>query len=113
MNANCICKICTNPAEIYLNLEAVPPIQNRFLSTVKEAQEFISTEVQFMWCEKCQHISINKNKKYDFDHNYDNQQAFSSYAKSQLEEIVKDIEKQIISRNAFIVEIGCGRGELL
>ena len=113
MNAHSICNICTNPAEIYLNLEDVPPIQNRFLSTVKEAQAFTSTEVQFIWCENCQHISVNKNKKYDFDYNYDNQQAFSSYAQSQLEGIVKDIEKQIPSRNAFIVEIGCGRGELL
>jgi len=107
------CNICECIATSLLHLVAAPPLQNRFFHTRQDAQQFATTEVDFLWCETCQHISISKTRSVEFDQHYDNRQTASQFAVDQYKSVIGDIEQQVPSREACIVEIGCGRGELL
>jgi len=113
MKISHLCHVCQGGVAILFHFEAVPPLQNRFFSDIEAACKFPTTEVSFLWCEKCQHISINKTRTIKFDQNYDNRQTTSPFALEQYRSIVSDIKQQIPYRNACIIEIGCGRGELL
>jgi SAM-dependent methyltransferase len=96
-----------------LHLDAVPPIQNRFFDTRQKAQNFTSTEIEVLWCELCQHVSIEKMHLVEFNASYDNTQTASQFAINQYRTIVCDIEQQIPDKDSYIVEIGCGRGDIL
>ncbi len=107
------CNICGGAVTPLLQLDAVPPLQNRFFATREDAQGFATTEVGFLWCAACQHVSIRKAHEVEFDHHYDNRQTASPFVLALYQSILSDIEQQIPSRQARVVEIGCGRGELL
>ena len=49
----------------------------------------------------------------DFDSGYDNTQTYSQIAVEQYQAVVEDIVQQVPDCDANIIEIGCGRGELL
>lgn len=113
MLVNYICNICKLPVKPLLHLNAVPPIQNSFFDTRQEAQNFTSAELEVLWCEFCQHVSIEKTHSIEFSGSYDNTQTASQFAVNQYRAIICDIEQQIPDKNSYIVEIGCGRGDLL
>jgi SAM-dependent methyltransferase len=107
------CNICGTDCEVILSLDKVPSIQNRFCATQQEAFDFPSVAVDFFLCGNCHHISICKTGAAEFDAGYNNDQTASSVALGHLDRVVAQIETEISDRGARIVEIGCGRGELL
>lgn len=113
MLKQCICKICHDGAINILQIRKIPPLQNRFFNNFEEAQNFLQVDVNYLWCDKCQHISIYKNQSHEFDRDYDNDQTASLLMIEQYQSIVSDIVMQVPSRNASIIEIGCGRGYFL
>ena len=113
MDVKHACNICQDDATQLLHLDEVPPLQNRFSKNFDDAKKFAATEVDFLWCQSCQHISINKTQTVQFDQYYDNKQTASPFVVAQYKQIVSDIEQQVPCKDARIVEIGCGRGELL
>lgn len=108
-----MCNICGGQGNIILSVDHVPPIQNRFFPSAIGAQSFVTTAVDFAWCNVCQHISIHKEMTLDFDEFYNNSQTASSVVVNQYKAIINDIEQMVPDKAARIVEIGCGRGELL
>lgn len=107
------CNICGEQSNTIFSVDRVPPIQNRFFSNTIEAQNFDATKVVFFWCDNCQHVSIHKEKSLDFDEQYNNNQAASSVAVNQFRAVFNDIEQMVPAKSSRIIEIGCGRGELL
>lgn len=107
------CNICDGVVDQLLRLDGVPPLQNRFFQDAESARNSVTAGVEFLWCESCQHISIRKNKKSEFDQHYDNSQTASPLVVGQYQSIASDIEQEVPSRDAHVIEIGCGRGEFL
>ncbi|MBI3897342.1 MAG: methyltransferase domain-containing protein [Gammaproteobacteria bacterium] len=107
------CNVCGSPSPVFLKLGAVPPIQNRFCATGEQARQFPATGASYAWCETCQHISISKDRQVEFDPRYNNDQTASRVAMAHLQDVAAEIENAMQDRAARIVEIGCGRGELL
>ncbi|HQS52159.1 MAG TPA: class I SAM-dependent methyltransferase [Daejeonella sp.] len=77
------------------------------------ASHEVSASAEFLWCDNCRHISIQKGDQIDFDENYNNEQSSSGVANDHFTRIVSDLETVIPDKNARIIEIGCGRGDLL
>lgn len=108
-----VCNVCGGSCQSFLEFDAVPPMQNRFCSTAAQAREFPLTSVRYAWCGECQHISIAKARPVKFDAQYNNDQTSSRVAVAHYQNVVAEIENVLPNREAKIVEIGCGRGELL
>lgn len=107
------CNVCNGSTTEFLRLKDVPPIQNRFLEHETHATQFQKTNVKFFWCENCRHISIHKDSIVEFDADYNNEQSDSGVAKAHLDRVVENIKALLPDKNSKIVEIGCGRGDLL
>lgn len=107
------CNLCGSSCQMFLELDAVPPVHNLFCLTAEEARRFPSTGVSYAWCVACQHISIVKMRALEFDGRYNNDQTASRVAMDLYHRVATEIENAIPDRGASIVEIGCGRGELV
>jgi len=107
------CNLCGEPGRRLLQAGPVPPLQNRFYASLEAARSAASSECEFLWCDTCSHVSVSKTRSSAFDENYDNSQTASAVAQQQHAAVVGDIQRWIPDRGAFILEIGCGRGELL
>ncbi|MCE9550572.1 MAG: methyltransferase domain-containing protein [Betaproteobacteria bacterium] len=107
------CNVCGSENLAFLQLDAIPPIQNHFCANAAQIKDFPLTNVDFLWCSDCHHISIRKGKHVDFDANYNNEQSSSGIALGHFGRIVADIQSIIPNKAARIIEIGCGRGDLL
>lgn len=107
------CNICGARSDVLLSLSAVPPIQNRLFATAQQAMAFAQVQADFFLCGDCHHISVVKNQSVEFSKDYNNDQTGSAVAGAHLERVVADVEAEVSDRAAQIVEIGCGRGELL
>lgn len=107
------CNICGKRWNAFLALNDVPPIQNNFQASREKADAFPRTWVSYAWCGDCQHISIVKEKNVSFDPSYNNEQTASGIANVHHENVLSHIREACPDVGAHIVEIGCGRGELL
>lgn len=107
------CNMCGLAGQPFLTLDAVPPIGNCFCPTDEQARQFPLIDVSYLWCRECQHISIAKERFVGFDPQYNNDQTASGVARAHYRNVTTEIENCVPHHGAKIVEIGCGRGELL
>ena len=107
------CNLCGGRGKVLLQAEPVPPLQNRFFSSLEASLNAASAECMFVWCDACSHISISKTLCSLFDEHYDNSQTASVVAQQQHISVAMDIQRWVPDKEAFILEVGCGRGELL
>jgi len=107
------CNICGGITESFMHLDNIPPLQNRFYETVEKAQGGAVTDVEYMYCRSCDYIMIHKELSTKFDPAYDNSDTASPIMVSRYLDVVSSIKKNCPNVNEKIVEVGCGRGELL
>lgn len=107
------CRVCNQPASILLDVADVPPLQNRYYKSKKDAMHAAVMDASFHFCLSCQHISIHKTAQAEFDDHYNNRHVKSAIVEKLYSDVASDIARHITSANASILEIGCGRGELL
>lgn len=108
------CNICgESNGKIFMAVDTAPPIQNNFQLTPQASLDFPRIKAQYYWCNSCTHISIDKDKPANFDPNYNNEPVKFGVTANQLLEVSELIKKKLPDRQSKIVEIGCGRGELI
>ncbi len=107
------CSVCGADSEPLLLGVTTPPIQNVLCATGAQALDFPQVQVDFQLCPVCRHIDVAKNESPEFDPSYNNDQSASAVANEHLRCVATEIEGRAPGRAARIVEIGCGRGELL
>jgi len=109
------CSLCQNDnlLRIY-SVSDIPVFQNKVYATVSEAQNVITGNVDLVMCSNCGFVfnAAFERKAMDYDAQYQNEQAYSSYFQKYLQQIV-----ELLTRNFFhekkIIEIGCGKGYFL
>ncbi len=107
------CNVCCSKTDLILSLSAVPPIQNRFYQDAPQARNAPLIDVAFWLCHECFHIGIQKETESSFDCHYNNDQSSSPVSTGHINEITRDVARECPQLDTRIVEIGCGRGELL
>lgn len=107
------CNLCRGFCKPLLEIGAIPLMQNRFNATLQDAQAALTASCGFLWCDACCHVSVRKKNNPEFDENYNNSQIASQVALQHYLAVVEDIKGWLPNKNARILEIGCGRGELM
>ena len=108
------CTVCGRPASVFLSLDSVPALQNILAETPIGAVEVPKVDANAAWCSACEHISITKRGGITgFDQTYDNRAVSSGLIRTHYRSIADQIEVLAEDKAAGIIEIGCGRGELL
>lgn len=105
------CKLCqgNNLSTIY-TVPNVPVFQNKVYATVSEAQSIMTGNVELVMCSNCGFIfNADFDKRImNYDAQYQNEQAHSSYFQGYLQEII-----ELLVGKKKIIEIGCGKGYFL
>ena len=108
------CAICGRPAQTLLSVKDVPALQNVLAETREGAKRVPRVDATAVWCMACEHISISKTgSTIGFDQAYNNRVEGSAIVRSLYRNIADQIEALASDKKANIIEIGCGRGELL
>jgi len=108
------CTVCGRPASVFLSLNGVPALQNILAETPAGAVGVPKVDARAAWCGACEHISIVKHgNTTEFDHTYDNRVGDSELIRTHYRNLADQIEVLAKDKAAGIIEIGCGRGELL
>jgi len=107
------CCYCGGVVDAWMTLPSVPPMQNRLYASPVEARNALSVSLEVNICSSCQHLYLKKSAIETFDCCYNNEQLGSDVASRHLEEVADILAGVCSDRSARIVEIGCGRGELL
>jgi len=107
------CTVCGRAIENIMCLDNIPPLQNRFFPSRNDALNYATAKVEFWFCQDCDHIMIEKDIHDEFDPSYDNSDMASLLMVESYEQVVKQIVSHCLDKDKNIVEIGCGRGELL
>ena len=109
-----LCAVCGRPASLFLALCGVPALQNILAKTPAGAVSVPKVDANAVWCSACEHVSIAKDGSItEFDQTYDNRVSGSALIQSHYRNVADQIEALAKDKEAVVVEIGCGRGELL
>jgi SAM-dependent methyltransferase len=110
------CSVCGSAAlNPFIELGDVPIFCNVQWPTREQAAQASTARLSLVACDDCGHIF---NAKYDpallaYSPGYDNTQHFSSTFKRYAEALVTRLKSDYGIRNQVVVDIGCGRGDLL
>lgn len=115
MMSDGFCEICGNKTLLWFQVSDVPPLQNQLFSSKEEACASSTTEAAFWRCQGCGCISIDKNISLSFDQSYNNSDIASPIMQAHYLHIARQIRRFLPDplTKTKIIEIGCGRGELL
>lgn len=113
LDASGACGICGGETGILFSGDGAPPMQNRFYASREDACAASTIGVSFEACSVCSHIFIRKTKSELFDSTYNNDQSASGVSVRHLQNVAQALAQSAPARDSKIIEIGCGRGELL
>ena len=109
------CKLCQNNnlSTIY-TLSNIPIFQNKVYTTVSEALNIMTGNVELVMCSNCGFIfnADFDRKAMNYDAQYQNEQAHSLYFQKYLRELI-DLFREKKFHKMRIIEIGCGKGYFL
>ncbi|MCD4743174.1 MAG: methyltransferase domain-containing protein [Desulfobacteraceae bacterium] len=109
------CKLCksANLSTIYTASD-IPVFQNKVYETLIKAENAMTGNVKLAMCLNCGFVFNEDfdNKVMNYDDQYQNEQAHSTYFQKYLEELICLLtEKKFHEKK--IIEIGCGKGFFL
>lgn len=110
------CPVCDGrEVEPFVSLPALPVLCNRLYASAEEAVEVERGGMELAFCPDCGHVA---NVAFDprlveYAPGYENSLAFSETFRAYAEQLVEDLVRRHSLQGALVVEIGCGRAELL
>ena len=109
------CKLCqSKKLSIIYTASDMPVFQNKAYKTINQARNIITGNVNLVLCLDCGFVfNVDfDNKVMDYDDQYQNEQAHSTYFKEYLHGLINLFIKRKF-RKKKIVEIGCSKGFFL
>lgn len=107
-----LCNVCSEEARAIFAANGVPGLQSVFPGSCADAVAFPCVDATYFLCGRCGHISVLKSREMQFSETYNNKTIASPAIRKHLSTVV-DAVKNHGAAGARILEIGCGRGELL
>lgn len=107
-----ICNVCSEEATEIFSVHDVPGLQSVFPESYSAAADFPRIDASYFLCERCGHISVSKSREMRFSRDYNNKTIASPAIQKHLSTVVDAVKKHC-APGARVLEIGCGRGELL
>ena len=109
------CKLCqNNNLSVIYTASDIPVFQNKVYKTVSEAENVMTGNVKLAMCLNCGFVFNTdfNNKVMNYDDQYQNEQAHSTYFQKYLEELIDLLTDKKFHKKK-IIEIGCGKGFFL
>lgn len=109
------CPMCQNQKlSLIYEVQDIPVFQNKVYSSIEAAKNAQTAKVSLMLCQHCGFVF---NSEFDmnimnYDTQYQNEQAHSTYFQDYLNDIINLFVKKDFHKNR-IIEIGCGKGYFL
>lgn len=109
------CHLCKGSivGTIY-KIRDIPVFQNKVFYREEEARNALTGDIDLVQCQECGFV-FNRKFNYEvvnYDDNYENEQAHSSYFQLYIREIIELLKSTGYLSNK-IIEIGCGKGYFL
>lgn len=109
------CHLCKGSiVKTIYRIRDIPVLQNRVFSSEKEARNALTGNIDLVQCKECGFVFNREfdHKVVNYDDNYENEQAHSTYFQLYIREII-DLLKSTSYLSNKIIEIGCGKGYFL
>lgn len=111
-----MCPLCKNRNTVFIyGFDDSPTMQHKFYSDYKKAIQQKPVSINLYGCSKC---GLVFNYPYDiekvkFSGEYDNRAGSSKFFSAHLVSIARRLMKKYRLKNKRVVDVGCGKGELL